>query len=68
MEGYGVAEAAVVLGCAEGTVKSRCSRGRARLAEMLDLLRPGRDPEHAEVRNPDPPPPVPPTSPARPAR
>ena len=33
-----VAEAAEVLGVAEGTVKSRCSRGRAMLAE---LLRPG---------------------------
>lgn len=68
MEGYAVAEVAVMLGCAEGTVKSRCSRGRARLAEMLDLLRPERDPEHAEVRNPDPPPSVPPSSPARPTR
>ncbi len=37
-----VAEAAEVLGVAEGTVKSRCSRGRAMLAE---LLRP--DPEEA---------------------
>ena len=33
-----MAEAAEVLGVAEGTVKSRCSRGRAMLAE---LLRPG---------------------------
>ncbi len=32
MEGYPVAEVAVMLDCAEGTVKSRCSRGRARLA------------------------------------
>ena len=32
MEGYPVAEAAAMLGCAAGTVKSRCSRGRARLA------------------------------------
>jgi RNA polymerase sigma-70 factor (ECF subfamily) len=68
MEGYGVAEAAEILGCAEGTVKSRCSRGRSRLAEMLELLHPGRDPEHAGPRNPDPPPSVPPSSPARPAR
>ena len=30
-----VAEAAEVLGVAEGTVKSRCSRGRAMLAELL---------------------------------
>src|SRR3954471_5767349 len=35
MEGYPVAEAAAILGCAVGTVKSRCSRGRSRLAEAL---------------------------------
>jgi RNA polymerase sigma-70 factor (ECF subfamily) len=35
MEGYPVAEVAVMLDCAEGTVKSRCSRGRARLAVLL---------------------------------
>ncbi len=39
MEGYPVAEVAAILECAEGTVKSRCSRGRARLAALLsDLL------------------------------
>ena len=32
MEGYGVAEAAEILDCAVGTIKSRCARGRARLA------------------------------------
>jgi RNA polymerase sigma-70 factor (ECF subfamily) len=35
MEGYPVAEVAVMLDCAEGTVKSRCSRGRQRLAVLL---------------------------------
>lgn len=35
MEGYPVAEVARMLDCAEGTVKSRCSRGRARLAVLL---------------------------------
>ena len=35
MEGYPVAEVAVMLDCAEGTVKSRCSRGRDRLAALL---------------------------------
>jgi RNA polymerase sigma-70 factor (ECF subfamily) len=35
MEGYSVDEAASILGCATGTVKSRCSRGRARLAPLL---------------------------------
>ncbi|MDQ6526422.1 RNA polymerase sigma factor SigM [Nocardioides sp. LHD-245] len=39
MEGYPVAEVAQILDCAEGTVKSRCSRGRARLAVLLaDVL------------------------------
>ena len=39
VQGYPVAEVAVILGVAEGTVKSRCSRGRARLAVMLSDLR-----------------------------
>ena len=41
MEGYSVQEAAQMLDCAEGTVKSRCARGRARLAPMLAQLRLG---------------------------
>jgi len=41
IQGYGVAEAAEILGVAEGTVKSRCARGRARLAVLLGYLRPG---------------------------
>ncbi|HWB34833.1 MAG TPA: RNA polymerase sigma factor SigM [Rugosimonospora sp.] len=39
MEGYPVALAAQLLGVAEGTVKSRCARGRARLAVLLGYLR-----------------------------
>ncbi|HIW28796.1 MAG TPA: RNA polymerase sigma factor SigM [Candidatus Luteococcus avicola] len=39
MEGYSVEEAAVLLGCPTGTVKSRCSRGRARLVPLLQHLR-----------------------------
>lgn len=39
VEGYPVAEAAALLGIAEGTVKSRCARGRARLAVLLGHLR-----------------------------
>jgi RNA polymerase sigma-70 factor (ECF subfamily) len=35
MEGYRVEEAAAILECAVGTVKSRCSRGRARLLPLL---------------------------------
>jgi RNA polymerase sigma-70 factor (ECF subfamily) len=46
VQGYPVAEAAAILGVAEGTVKSRCARGRARLAVLLGYLRnppPARD-------------------------
>ncbi|HEX4189439.1 MAG TPA: RNA polymerase sigma factor SigM [Marmoricola sp.] len=35
MEGYPVEEAARILGCPTGTVKSRCARGRRRLAALL---------------------------------
>jgi RNA polymerase sigma-70 factor (ECF subfamily) len=35
MEGYPVEEVARILDCPTGTVKSRCARGRARLAEEL---------------------------------
>ncbi len=35
MEGYPVDEAARILGCPSGTVKSRCARGRHRLAALL---------------------------------
>ncbi|OBH19361.1 RNA polymerase sigma factor SigM [Mycolicibacter sinensis] len=35
MHGYSVADAARALGVAQGTVKSRCARGRARLAVLL---------------------------------
>ena len=35
MQGHSVDEAAEILGVAPGTVKSRCSRGRARLAPLL---------------------------------
>ena len=35
MEGYSVEETAEILDCAPGTVKSRCSRGRARLLPLL---------------------------------
>ncbi|HET9649674.1 MAG TPA: sigma-70 family RNA polymerase sigma factor, partial [Microlunatus sp.] len=39
MEGYPVEEAARMLGCAVGTVKSRCARGRAKLLPLLSELR-----------------------------
>jgi len=59
MEGYPVAEVAVMLDCAVGTVKSRCSRGRERLATLLhdrlaDLDGPDdpRERDHPEPANP----------------
>lgn len=61
MEGYPVADVAQMLDCAVGTVKSRCSRGRARLAELLSILRPDRQGEvaHPAGGNPVPTPSVP---------
>jgi len=44
VEGFPVEEAAQILGVPVGTVKSRCARGRARLAGTLAHLRPGRNP------------------------
>jgi RNA polymerase sigma-70 factor (ECF subfamily) len=38
MHGYSVADTARLLGVAEGTVKSRCARARARLAAVLGCL------------------------------
>jgi RNA polymerase sigma-70 factor, ECF subfamily len=38
MHGYSVADTAALLGVAEGTVKSRCARARARLAATLGYL------------------------------
>src|SRR3954454_21523589 len=55
VEGYPVAEVASILDVPVGTVKSRCARGRARLAETLLHLQPdGRDPADptAADRNP----------------
>ncbi len=39
MEGYPVEEAARILGCPVGTVKSRCARGRHRLLALLEETR-----------------------------
>ena len=39
VEGWSVEEAARMLDCPEGTVKSRCFRGRAKLAKRLNFLR-----------------------------
>jgi RNA polymerase sigma-70 factor (ECF subfamily) len=63
MEGYPVAEVALMLGCAEGTVKSRCSRGRARLASLLADL--DTAPDDAAAGNPPATGPVQATAPPR---
>lgn len=42
MEGFSVEDAARILGCAVGTVKSRCARGRAKLVPLLRPLRTDR--------------------------
>lgn len=39
MEGYSVEDAARMLGCAVGTIKSRCARGRAKLVPLLAHLK-----------------------------
>ena len=39
MQGYSVEDAARILDCAPGTIKSRCARGRARLLPLLGHLR-----------------------------
>lgn len=56
MEGYSVAEAAEMLGVASGTVKSRCFRGRARLAPLLGVLAPGAAPPSGPGNPPAAPP------------
>jgi RNA polymerase sigma-70 factor (ECF subfamily) len=39
MLGYSVADASAILGVSEGTVKSRCARGRTKLLPHLSHLR-----------------------------
>jgi len=50
MEGYSVQEAAEMLECPVGTVKSRCSRGRAKLLPLLEGLDPGNPPPAPRVQ------------------
>lgn len=66
MEGYSVAEAAEILGCAPGTVKSRCSRGRSRLAVSLGVVASDREADHVPPGNPPEEPTVPSTEPRGP--
>jgi RNA polymerase sigma-70 factor, ECF subfamily len=50
VEGFSVREAAEILDSPVGTVKSRCARGRARLAELLSDLAPGNRPTAPPVQ------------------
>jgi RNA polymerase sigma-70 factor (ECF subfamily) len=52
VEGYSVAEIAQMLGVAEGTIKSRCARGRARLAVTLSHLRRSDEPVNGNPTRP----------------
>ena len=54
MEGYPVAEVAAMLDCAEGTVKSRCSRGRERLADAAARPAGRRPTAHVTRLTPEP--------------
>lgn len=54
VQGHSVEEAARILEVAEGTVKSRCSRGRAKLAVTLGHLRPTRNPAALTPVQPEP--------------
>ncbi len=57
VEGYPVVEAAAILGVPTGTVKSRCARGRARLAAVLATYRNRSEPGGVPSRSgPEPPP------------
>lgn len=50
IEGRSVADAAHILGVPTGTVKSRCARGRLKLASLLeDLRHRGNHPGHSRV-------------------
>jgi RNA polymerase sigma-70 factor (ECF subfamily) len=52
VHGHSVEEAAEILEVPVGTVKSRCSRGRARLAIRLGHLRPDRNPPPPDTVQP----------------
>jgi RNA polymerase sigma-70 factor (ECF subfamily) len=49
VEGYSVEETAELLGIPTGTVKSRCSRGRAKLVPLLTHLRNRPEPDDVPV-------------------
>ncbi len=63
LEGFSVAETAAILECRPGTVKSRCSRGRAALRPLLShLLEDAADGSGAHTGNRPGAPPVRPTT------
>jgi len=52
MHGLPISEAASVLDVAEGTVKSRCARGRAAMAQLMGLPRPSGGTKNAPPKEP----------------
>ncbi len=60
MEGYPVQEVSEILDVPTGTIKSRCARGRARLAVLLTDLAPGGTSPGADASQPGDPPGDPP--------
>jgi RNA polymerase sigma-70 factor (ECF subfamily) len=63
VEGYSVDDAAAMLQCPTGTVKSRCARARAKLVPLLTLV---RNPDAGDDVGPFDGPPQPPQPPSRP--
>jgi len=63
LEGRPVAEVARILDCPPGTVKSRCSRGRARLAELLRAAGLSGTTDPADASHPQSPSTLPPSRP-----
>lgn len=55
MAGYSIEDAAAILACAPGTVKSRCARGRARLVPLLGNHQDGPDVQPGMSSAPVPP-------------
>ena len=52
MHGISVTEAASILNVAEGTIKSRCARGRAAMARLLGLAKPSDRSSSAPPKEP----------------
>jgi len=52
MHGLSIAEAASVMDVAEGTIKSRCARGRAAMVPLLGLSTPSHRPNSAAPKEP----------------